>query len=782
MKTTITITCPHCGFFKEVGADKLPQKATGVTCPKCRERFLFTPAATGEAIPAPSRIQAEPSSGPLPAEAGHRDRTASEPAAATHTPKHSLAQTTVGQGGTRAKTLLMAFVLLVLALVALRIWTDGKARNIPFPNFLAASEERVAVSWGDEIYVLDHAGRILEKQALPRDTILTQMQFIGHELWIGNYKAKSVQRVANGSLQTVLDGSGKIGGTFKFAADKNAGQIFVTDTTNHRVHLFSWGGHLLKTFGAQGKGPGQLMFPNSIVFRDDGNLLIVNTNAHRFDVFSRNGDFVKTLARVEGQGAYRFPTLLSQSGERMAALLTIDLLRARAVIYSTDGSYVGEMPPPTALEEVGDVASFDDKVLITDNKERKVYQFSAQTLAYLGPFSADLDRIGAEQSKAASRYAAVSRLSLKALLVACIPVFLLFFRVRSEEKRRVEEFDYHESVPPSVIWAPETRRDKLAQGMFAAVVALLIMQWGVRYLKTDMTVAVICHAVGFVIWGGAIWLIFESGYRNPGRREAVDRLVRAAAVNLPNLLHAGETVEGCTVLQRAGFPVQPSMFLMTGERLVIVDFAGGRPRRYRQVGYGDVCAVTVNKPVGMRRLLSYFNRLRLSLPPGGHPGFVEFIAQDGGTPLRVARYLEERRGSGVRSGYADLCARCFRPLETDGTCALCAPSRKVGRLPLALSLIYPGLGQFYNREILKGTVLAVVFTCGILFLTRPVMVLWEGSAEVRDGDLVIVAGTLILLCLCYVFGAADADYVGRKGRQLLSFETLRELLARRSKG
>lgn len=39
------LSCPHCGFSKEIEAARLPQKATRVTCPRCRQTF---PLPAGE--------------------------------------------------------------------------------------------------------------------------------------------------------------------------------------------------------------------------------------------------------------------------------------------------------------------------------------------------------------------------------------------------------------------------------------------------------------------------------------------------------------------------------------------------------------------------------------------------------------------------------------------------------------------------------------------------------------------------------------------------------------
>lgn len=67
------ITCPDCGFFRELAADRAPQRAVIATCPKCGCRFRFQPedgvsrllehGQTASARPAASRPQEDD---PLP--------------------------------------------------------------------------------------------------------------------------------------------------------------------------------------------------------------------------------------------------------------------------------------------------------------------------------------------------------------------------------------------------------------------------------------------------------------------------------------------------------------------------------------------------------------------------------------------------------------------------------------------------------------------------------------------------------------------------------------------
>ena len=45
------ITCPHCGFYKEIAAEQIPANVVRVTCPDCRQPFAL--AEQAEVDPAP---------------------------------------------------------------------------------------------------------------------------------------------------------------------------------------------------------------------------------------------------------------------------------------------------------------------------------------------------------------------------------------------------------------------------------------------------------------------------------------------------------------------------------------------------------------------------------------------------------------------------------------------------------------------------------------------------------------------------------------------------------
>lgn len=758
----IRITCPKCGLSKDVAAEKVPSTATQVTCPACKHQFpLSSGSERVDAVvhPAPTRklTTVAPSSSQSPS---------------MQTDKTPITDMPLQQAGNRAKSLLLFFLLLVVVLVSVRLWADGKQRDIPFPNFITTSTQGVAVSWGEDVILLDHAGKVTGRQKLPNGAKLTQLLYVDDELWHADHTSNSIRRLRNGSWETVVSGGDRFRGAFKFVVDQKSREIFVADSSNHIIHQFMTDGSYVRSFGREGKKPGELKFPNSILFDQEGNLIIVNTNCFRIDIFSRKGEFIKTIVNVEAVNDYKYPTLLAKVGDRFAFLHTIDLRRAVIMLYRDDGQAIGQLSPMTRINEAGDIAAWNGKVLVTENKLRKIFLFSADDREYLGPFSKELDDLGKDTDQLEARYAAISKYSLIALLVFCLPVFYLYYQTRQNQERLLDAVDYGSVVPSSAILGVATDRKKLAFAALILIVSVLFTLLCIPPLKNIPSI------MALLILGNAaftlvlIRLIMESGIANPSRKEQVEKLVRAASSSLTQILAAGELV-ACTALQRSVYLKQPSLLLLTSQRILLVDFAALRPSGYSQFGYGDIASVAL-EPVkigitALNRLLkTEMFRLKLPLRPPGDSSFL--LAGVGSQILeQVKRILENKCREGSRLGYTRLCTKCFRPMGPDG-CPHCRQAGKQNWKPLLLSLLYPGLGQFYNRELVKGCIFSVLFTSGILSLTMPVTQILDRSAETSKTTMIQIAYCLLEMTVMYVIAIADADMVGRKGRRLFSMD------------
>ncbi|OGU17413.1 MAG: hypothetical protein A2076_04535 [Geobacteraceae bacterium GWC2_53_11] len=762
----VHITCPKCGLSKDVAAEKIPATAAQATCPNCNHRFPISGGTLlTSAVPNPSTEQRE---------------KAAAPSSSQIPPKAPIRDMPLQQGGNRAKSLLLFFLLLVVVLVGVRLWADGKKRDVPFPNFIATSTQSVAVSWGEEVILLDHAGKVTGRQKLPKGTLLTQLLYVGDELWHADHTSNSVRRLHNGSWETVISGGDRFRGAFKCAVDLKSGEIFVTDSSNHIIHQFMIDGSYVRSFGREGKGPGELKFPNSILFDQSGNLIVANTNCLRLDLFSRQGEFLKTIANVKGIDLYRFPTLMTRVGDRFAFLHTIDLRKAKVMLYGEDGQAIGELTTPTQIEESGDIAAISGDILVSDQKERKVYRFSADTRDYLGPFSTDLEALGMADAKMQRRYQLLANLALVIMLVAAVPLLFFYLRFRRQEQKKIASTDSSAMIPSSAIWASPYNRQKSLVAVLIMLVSLGIFAASFLLItKLHILLGLLCYlAHAALAWYGYLYLSIASGYLNPSREETLLQLVKIAFLKTASVLTPGERVEVCTAAWLQPTRKQAALLLFTNRRVLVCDYTVNNAG-IRQLDYGSLAARTIKtlKPSAYLPF-TYFG---LSLATeSGTASILSLYNCDESLLGRIKQYLETRSTTEESVADAVLCDTCYQPLQ--GAHCTCCPERKRNRTPVFLSLLFPGLGQFYNRELWNGAVYSAVFSAGILSMTMPVTKMLDRSAETGSTGYNWLLQSCGWLLFLYVTSAIDAGLVANKGRKLFSQatgETIRTWLTKK---
>ncbi|SDB04259.1 hypothetical protein SAMN05660653_00201 [Desulfonatronum thiosulfatophilum] len=70
------ITCPKCGFTRNIPDEKVPPRAEIATCPKCKEKFQFRTAT--ETIPPPLLSETSQEQDPSPQHPGNQDKDTSQ--------------------------------------------------------------------------------------------------------------------------------------------------------------------------------------------------------------------------------------------------------------------------------------------------------------------------------------------------------------------------------------------------------------------------------------------------------------------------------------------------------------------------------------------------------------------------------------------------------------------------------------------------------------------------------------------------------------------------------
>src|SRR5215212_7476896 len=70
------------------------------------------------------------------------------------------------------------------------------------------------------------------------------------------------------------------------------GNVYVADTANNRIQVFSSNGTFVSKWGKYGTGDGLFNSPTGIAIDQEGNVYVADTANNRIQVFSSNGTFV----------------------------------------------------------------------------------------------------------------------------------------------------------------------------------------------------------------------------------------------------------------------------------------------------------------------------------------------------------------------------------------------------------------------------------------------------------------------------------------------------------
>ena len=96
---------------------------------------------------------------------------------------------------------------------------------------------------------------------------------------------------------------GELDYPYGICLDPEEKELYVADSENHRIQVFSVEGQFLRMWGSSGDGLGQLEFPYDVKVSADGSeVFVADFNNHRVCVFRPNGTFLRVLGGGEGRG------------------------------------------------------------------------------------------------------------------------------------------------------------------------------------------------------------------------------------------------------------------------------------------------------------------------------------------------------------------------------------------------------------------------------------------------------------------------------------------------
>ncbi len=166
------------------------------------------------------------------------------------------------------------------------------------------------------------------------------------------------------------------------AIDRTRGKIYVADTShqsssNHLVYVFDLQGKPLGKIGnGKGQAEGNLLFPTYLTLDKDGNLYVSDTMNGRIDVFSPDGKYLRhvgeqgdrpgTFARPKGVALDSFGNLYVVDSDW--ANVQIFNSKGQALLYFAGrGRYPGLLNNPTGI-----AIDNGNKIYVADTQNRRV--------------------------------------------------------------------------------------------------------------------------------------------------------------------------------------------------------------------------------------------------------------------------------------------------------------------------------------------------------------------------------------------------------------------------
>jgi DNA-binding beta-propeller fold protein YncE len=168
------------------------------------------------------------------------------------------------------------------------------------------------------------------------------------------------------------------------------GKLWVADTQNNRIEVFTPAGAFLSKFGTKGSEPGQMYEPKDVALSPDATTLYVaDTSNHRVQGFDLDGNPLFSWGKYgKAEGDFRSPScvVVSQAGE----VWVCDVQNHRIQVFGPGGQFAGKLQPtgqaafyyPYGLW----VAEDGMTVFVSDtyNHRVQVFDIAWQVLAQIG--------------------------------------------------------------------------------------------------------------------------------------------------------------------------------------------------------------------------------------------------------------------------------------------------------------------------------------------------------------------------------------------------------------
>lgn len=176
-------------------------------------------------------------------------------------------------------------------------------------------------------------------------------------------------------------------GSFKrptgIAVDIKRKVVYVTDTWDHKIFKYNYGGQRLAVIGKRGEGHGEFNYPTHLAIAPDGALNVSDTMNFRVQILSPEGKYINSFG-VAGDTFDTFDKIKGIAVDTEGHIYVVDSKQDTVRIYNREGRlllffgntgrFYGEFTLPTGI-----YIDSKDRIFVSDSWNMRI-----QTFQFLG--------------------------------------------------------------------------------------------------------------------------------------------------------------------------------------------------------------------------------------------------------------------------------------------------------------------------------------------------------------------------------------------------------------
>ena len=456
---------------------------------------------------------------------------------------------------------IVALVLLLTAVaIGIKMWADGKVLDLSGPaQLLAAPSGHVYIQIQDQLLEHDASGMFLRRIDLAEmgvDTVIGGLAFFpGGDILLRRGRdsrgifdsLRAYGRLENTSdirspepdiglarcsladrmCEPFGDPTIDFKATFSAFVDDRNEIVYVSDTSRHRLRVFTFGGEEIAT-PREG-----FRFPNELLLHEEA-LLVADTNHHRIALIEHGKDLAGELVAIdvvpeeaESRGE-RWPSHFALVDDRWwVNNMQSDMRDGGVYVFDREFTFEKRLPLPEGADPIA-ILPFGQGALISDWDNDRVH-YVARSGELLGDFqSPGLESVLAETREQRRYYAAVSWLGIALFILIFAGIFVkAALQPREQAKDKDDEATATAGAPPETwVWfrpRPKAVRKLLLSvwvagaALFSIVVLLVVVS--VVYDKPSFALSFLPLLAGLAAMTLlTVWMSRANAYTEIGLR------------------------------------------------------------------------------------------------------------------------------------------------------------------------------------------------------------------------------------------------------------------------